>query len=418
MYIENKYNLKVGYGYRLLDYNEPFIKDDEYYLTTDCLGKNKWQFISSCNYGLTLAHFPNIQGVRRKIDVGEGYRLININEICEREDEYISYHYNGFSKADYWSKANQECIKVINTWREINTLGIAYRRKICNNNLLKQIEEEKAKVARLEKELANCKNNQTAEAQKENFKVGDYVIKIKEPTDNSNLYNWKFNKPEPRMGDICMIRGFSRDVTWEDSSEGIFLEGYSVIWIPSGTEYGFNKENWRKATHAEIEKHLLTEAAAKGFISGAKIQYDNRMKYSNNPVIITNTIKNLFVVFPDGYNGYDPSTFMYKEYEKNKPFVFIEAIDNGRIPINCESLSIIKDIPISITVDEGVYIAKFQSGFVEFGCAKIANSQIKHTLNLFNNIYNNSNRNFESVTIGKGIFTKEILEKLVTKLIG
>ena len=75
---------------------------------------------------------------------------------------------------------------------------------------------------------------------------------------------------------------------------------------------------------------------------------------------------------------------------------------------------------IKITVDEVEYTAFFQTGKVAFGWNIISNRQIRAAQQLLQScghVHDFCNCTINSVTIGKGVFGRAILDKLVSKLI-
>ena len=76
---------------------------------------------------------------------------------------------------------------------------------------------------------------------------------------------------------------------------------------------------------------------------------------------------------------------------------------------------------IIIKVDNVDYKAVFKPGYVEFGCARISNQVILDANNLFGAKgavdVCSGNRKIEAVQIGKGLFTGEVLVKMVKKLL-
>lgn len=76
---------------------------------------------------------------------------------------------------------------------------------------------------------------------------------------------------------------------------------------------------------------------------------------------------------------------------------------------------------VSITVNGTTYKAEYHKGYVQFGCAKIDNRDISWCHYAFHGYHSgpnpDANRKIVSINIGAGVFTKDILDKLVPNLI-
>ncbi len=169
---------------------------------------------------------------------------------------------------------------------------------------------------------------------------------------------------------------------------------------------GWSRKRFRPATRAEIESFLLKEAADLGFVIGAKVTSNTN----------AGPITKLMVRFKN-----DPcvsSAVCDREAEKGAPFVSVQFDKMWSQPLS--ALTLVKDDPIEIVVEGQTYKADFsQPGLVIFGCAKIAVSQI-HAAHVFMSnlflVHSQTNRVIEGVFIGKGLFTRQLLDKLIKRL--
>lgn len=243
-----------------------------------------------------------------------------------------------------------------------------------------KLKELNAKKESLEKEIAKEKS----------FNVGDYVVFI-----DSSLHVLTLNKI------YKVLRTTVLSLIIEDDQ---------------GIARYYDKNLFRKATSEEIEKHLRSEAEKAGFKIGAKVKYENSIFKIKDILLISSEL------------GAEQVSLKIKEfYNKHKtPFfvaLFEGPVSRRKWAIPLPELELIKDEDITIEVGGGKYIARFNSSnYVTFGCAKIAVVDIKDAWKLLNRTVEhhdkNINRKIEAVKIGNGVFTYEILNKLVARING
>jgi len=144
-------------------------------------------------------------------------------------------------------------------------------------------------------------------------------------------------------------------------------------------------EHVRPATKEEIETFLIEEAK-KRYPIGSKF----KSAYDNSYVGIIET-QNFYV--------------------RNDNYITLNSSTGVCVYYNNKWAEILPSYP-NITING--YRAEFFKNYVKFGCAEIDKSIF---INLYNLIYTgnfnkNSNKLIESVTIGKGIFTKEQIKEI------
>jgi len=144
-----------------------------------------------------------------------------------------------------------------------------------------------------------------------------------------------------------------------------------------------SKSSFRKATKSEIEETLLTEAKKRypegtiirSFLSGSKLIVQSYDK------IFLDRKGNIY----NGCSGYIYANGKWAEIIETAPNIII----NG-------------------------YKAEFFDYYVKFGCAEISKDVFIDLIDLVEaKDYPNTNRYIESVTIGKGTFTKEQIRQIV-----
>lgn len=170
--------------------------------------------------------------------------------------------------------------------------------------------------------------------------------------------------------------------------------------------------NYREAGRDEIRNYLLLEAVYLGFKPGAMISLHEDGK---NPM----PFYSLHVWFPgDTTEHHSPD--VSRETRKGKPFAWVRYGGSGGFNSPVKTARLIKDDEISVTVDSVKYVASFCVGHVEFGCAKITNGCFKDA-KAFLSSYDTSfaSDGFKAPTavqIGKGLFSRELLDRIVKRL--
>lgn len=230
-------------------------------------------------------------------------------------------------------------------------------------DIIKGIEDKKAELNNLTAELEKIEKK----IKESEFKVGDYVL--------------AFDK----IGQIKDINGLVEALV--DDSRTI------PFWV------GLN--HLKHATIDEIKEYLLKDAEKRGYKVGVEVE---------NPFNCTKgVISFLKIRFRfaqiNSVRDYKKEYFIWATYQSQN-FSFQAPIDQLKL-YN----------PISIVVNGVKYNAEFKKGYVKFGCAEISNNLIRDALHSIGLKYHMGNRNIEGIKIGKGLFTKELLTKLVEKLV-
>lgn len=169
---------------------------------------------------------------------------------------------------------------------------------------------------------------------------------------------------------------------------------------------------YRLPTRAEIEAHLLAEAAAKGFVVGAKVKWAPTGQH---------TIHSLRVIWPDTPEGELSWVAREQLHRVNGPTVVMNS-HGAVLPVDSDQLTLVKDDPITIMVDGTAYTANFTTpGIVTFACAKIDWWQLQRARDFLSRSQNcasvkQGSREINAVRIGKGVFDLPLLDKLVAKL--
>ena len=173
---------------------------------------------------------------------------------------------------------------------------------------------------------------------------------------------------------------------------------------------GYYKTRFRKATRDEIAAHLLKDAEARGFKIGAYVipNVSGGFKYR---------IDNLKVIFADHQLDFECDSELIRNSIKNDPFVAAYGY-NSSAPIDVLNLAM-EDIMVK-TISREEYKADFSKvkdkNIVKFGCAEIPKGLFWDLNRVIADYKTAGNRGIESIQIGKGIFTPEIIGKIVEKI--
>lgn len=225
----------------------------------------------------------------------------------------------------------------------------------------------------------------------EEYKVGDWCYIIY--SEDSRLSTGKVYKiNQINQIDMHKFQNYHFDLNFENSK-------YNSCWL--------SKLSFRKATKSEIEKALLAEAK-KRYPIGTKF-YPAHL--TNNPgyCIVTNTnfeythnlYEDIIYAMTDEGNDCDPNP---KSKYGNTYF-------NRNVWTSTEGWAKIKAVPAVPDITINDYKAEFFDDYVKFGCAEI-NKEVFIDL-VEAKDYSHTNRQIESVTIGKGTFTKEQIKAIV-----
>ena len=120
------------------------------------------------------------------------------------------------------------------------------------------------------------------------------------------------------------------------------------------------------------------------------------------------------------WEGLDPCVGIIKSYRLLLAEIEVYELEATSMPhqkYNCCCVEYLKSITKEeyqkafipqITIND--YKAEFFDDYVQFGCAKISKHVFKELAEMDN--YKNSNTEIESVTIGKGVFSKEVIKEI------
>jgi len=271
--------------------------------------------------------------------------------------------------------------------RNYDIVEIIEDNNLTNQNMKTEITELENELKLAEEKAANIKIALEAKRKLElEIKAGDYVYCLAGSSLVSGL----------KTGRIYKVFDLDAFDIWTSEEDKQFDRG----WL---------RKRFRKATREEITKHLLDEAAQKGFIVGAKFEYG---KFSTK-----GSIEKLEVLF-DKKDIDSRNNSPIVDGKTDFPFVIVYGKPNGVFPI--DKIKIIKD-EISIEVNGTKYIAKFieKEQVVNFGCANIAFSIFESAYKFMKTAVDNpaNNRYVESVKIGNGVFSFELIKKINNKIL-
>lgn len=220
----------------------------------------------------------------------------------------------------------------------------------------------------------------------EEYKVEDWVIVL----DTPNVR--KFNSSG--IGHIFRIRN-------DDFYFKEFIKGNASAIEPNNKYLtNYLKIDVRKATEKEIEQHLISEAEKKGFKKGVKIKTP-----AGNIGILTGFRD--FVECSKNFNGPDTTNSL-------RWWVSHDTFDS--MNLYCDEFGwseIIASYP-EITING--YKGEFFDNYVKFGCATISKQLFidLYESDAFKETHDYGNKEIESVTIGKGTFTKDQIKEIAT----
>ncbi len=216
-------------------------------------------------------------------------------------------------------------------------------------------------------------------------KPGDYIICIDNDVSDKDLI----------LGQIYILERVT--------NLGDRLQVKSCLFYP----YRF-----RKATISEIDAHLINEAAAQGFVIGAKI-IDGKYISSIDHID----------VYRGGAHPRERkciSLVVTEEYKiTGKPVVFA-SYNNDTYGTPISQLKLAPTLPdIKIEVGGTVYTAEFHPGYVQFGCAKIDNVVFIESEKFLSIPMEHDlpgNRNITAIQIGKGLFTNKLIREIAARI--
>lgn len=178
----------------------------------------------------------------------------------------------------------------------------------------------------------------------------------------------------------------------------------------------------RPATNDEIKAHLIAEAEKRGIRVGVTVREDMAKSGFTNPGIWT--VADLILI-SSAYEAARSSIIVSKCWETFKRPILISQTPSSHFPIDW--VDVVPQNPVlSITVDGQTYTPTFKEGYVEFGCARIANEVIVAAHELVTKSAltpspvpvwgDGRNRSVTSIRIGKGDFSTELLKGLIEEI--
>jgi hypothetical protein len=206
------------------------------------------------------------------------------------------------------------------------------------------------------------------------YKVGDWITFTSLPEEYS-----RFN------GDTVKITNI------KENPHNYWYNHEPYSFSGGGFSYNAYKTCFRKATLKEIKNALIAEAKRRGFKEGVKVQ-----SFVHNKPLFCNRVS----------DNIDYISFEDKLHFGIDGLNYVVIYKNGKWA---------KILPSYPQIEVNRHNAEFFDWGVKFGCAEID----KH---VFIDLYNtrsitnlqgiHNNRSIESVTIGKGIFTKENIKEI------
>ncbi len=227
------------------------------------------------------------------------------------------------------------------------------------------------------------------------IKVGDWLVCVR-PTDSStelvrdNLYRCR-SRTGASMADWIVLEGD--------------CQGHAG-WYPN---------RFRLATSAEIAAHLIKEGEIKVgdwvvCLEPSETGYEQRLVRDHLYRARSATAERVSL---EG----DLCTTPWKvsRFRKATP----AEVASHLAKVAAEKALAEQAARVTVTVEGKDYVADYRKGYVQFGCAQIDNRHIReaHHLCSFSWIEMRGNRQIEAVQIGKGLFTRDILARLMPNLI-
>ncbi len=189
-------------------------------------------------------------------------------------------------------------------------------------------------------------------------------------------------------------------------------------------DFGYSPGYFRHADftsdRASVEAFILGEAARKGFKVGAHVR--------RKPDLDAHPIESMGVAWDVNQSGLSFAVFDGLREAAGQPIAYATYAGkspggSSRAPVS--QLTLVADEPITIEVAGQTYTADFtQPGglaAVTFGCARITHSDLRaaHQF-LLSRVHppgaTDSNRNVTGVQIGKGLFSLDLLTRIVARL--
>jgi hypothetical protein len=259
-----------------------------------------------------------------------------------------------------------------------------------------------------------CNINRSANGGPGNGEFGFYCFKWSCRTHLDLPQDWQkaldlaaeVEKPEFKSGDyVVFINKSGCRITAEIGALALVNENrdyLDVKWLCSKAcsqhDGGYYHEDFRLATHEEIEATLIEEAKKKGFVVGAKIKTGKGYPESG-------TIEGFQLITTANGSGLTMDFFV-------KNGIHLAVKFNGVCLIPVEQC-ILTNIPI---IKVNGYEAKFEDWGLDFnGCAKINKDAFIEAQDFITKVNSLSmmNRTVTSIKIGKGEFSPAQIEEIV-----
>lgn len=216
-------------------------------------------------------------------------------------------------------------------------------------------------------------------------------------------------------------------------AERVRPNGYDLVGLPDDTHV-WNPMRFRRATPAEVSAHLASQHAKVG---DWVYCVENVTSNSLTSRVRRDDTYAVRAVGPKGYQLTRPEAgdtyWGFRSFrtptpdELNRHLLALEtkaATEAVAAKAAAKAVAEMGAKLVTITVDGVDYVSDYRGGAVLFGCAKINNDLIRRAHNLLHHapqapvVWGTwGNRSIEGVLIGKGLFTKVDLAKLVSNLI-
>lgn len=316
-----------------------------------------WRIIGEKEYIEVGDYFYNNNDLNPKFvltgDGGKG--LTNV---------FVGYYYIRKISFKYIKFANEKSKELKNQITNMQNIDDLKTRLSNIENQYADLEIEREE---LKNQIKKLKGEQKIEA-------GDYIVALK-----GSMFG---NDGE------CVSKDKIYKVTQVGNSDFRFLSNLN-------REDSWGKEKFRKATLAEIEKHLREKATQAGFVVGAKVRWDN--SYS------TFTIEKIDFFETEEEFHSDAS---YANISSKYILVVRGKSNSAEI---CDKLILVKD-----EVEVNGYKAEYFKDYIKFGCARISVKVFRDLNSMMGYYVDDGNRVIEGdIMIGKGKFNKEIITKLL-----
>lgn len=130
-----------------------------------------------------------------------------------------------------------------------------------------------------------------------------------------------------------------------------------LFWTEQNEDYThhYSKEFCRKATHKEIEKHLIVEAEKKGFVKGATVSFKRGAKIKYCKDVGYNTIQ-----------GLANSLSEICDYHIFDNILFLEVGGDHHLFIDISGVEL-----LSNRIRVGGHEVNFHSDHIEVGCTRV-----------------------------------------------